>query len=91
MCPSIIRCVVACPPEGCGAWQQLFSTTRNPVSYTHLDVYKRQEQQIGGERQTEKARERVFLFSQIPALGAQALLFGLELHQACLLYTSRCV
>ena len=54
-----------------------------PVSYTHLDVYKRQGQAVLAE-----------LFLQLFRLFFVVLLLGLlneGKHIACLLYTSRCV
>ena len=50
-----------------------------PVSYTHLDVYKRQVFANGYEVRVDTSR------------GSWEILFGRELLEACLLYTSRCV
>ena len=67
---------------------------RAPVSYTHLDVYKRQD---------PCRKERTMLFSRLSIQWKITLLAGLCLlaivtllvsasqYQACLLYTSRCV
>ena len=55
-----------------------------PVSYTHLDVYKRQGQiefRVFGHRRGAKAVKQPLC--KAPAHRAQ--------RRACLLYTSRCV
>ena len=51
------------------------------VSYTHLDVYKRQEEDWVKIKETEAAIEAILF-----AMGG-----SVELPRICLLYTSRCV
>ena len=54
----------------------------DPVSYTHLDVYKRQSLDSAGD------------FASAQATGACVDILGRTLHDrldTCLLYTSRCV
>ena len=58
--------------------------TPMPVSYTHLDVYKRQEQA------GDKKRRRASIKNRLAAPCTILLLFGGEAY-GCLLYTSRCV
>ena len=55
-----------------------------PVSYTHLDVYKRQMPQL---------MQRSWLMTALPARLNSMAFFGQLVAQAraCLLYTSRCV
>ena len=69
------------------------------VSYTHLDVYKRQGQRDGGHLQGEHqqrghgggvAAEQQRDQKQVTGLGENAQTEQ-EQHQPCLLYTSRCV
>ena len=54
-----------------------------PVSYTHLDVYKRQAYSYG-----EKNREKLYkeFVTRLKQKDYQDWLYG-----TCLLYTSRCV
>ena len=78
------------------AWHEL--RTPAPVSYTHLDVYKRQLQQQRAQLQgTYQQKLQVFkadypemqqLKGQMDDLDKQ---ITLELRNICLLYTSRCV
>ena len=57
----------------------------DPVSYTHLDVYKRQElQRRYPVACTGYQDEKVYA-------GRQAHKRGYPEHHGCLLYTSRCV
>ena len=72
----------------------------HPVSYTHLDVYKRQGLYAAAERMGERLRgiaENVFAYATgqrdadrasdaVESAGA-----ALERADSCLLYTSRCV
>ena len=53
-----------------------------PVSYTHLDVYKRQELQVNGESGSRP-------YAIVIPIKKDAEWWGLD--QDCLLYTSRCV
>ena len=60
-----------------------------PVSYTHLDVYKRQLD----SRKNIRVRDRATLFNLIIGLNGYTVCSGVisaELN-GCLLYTSRCV
>ena len=70
---------------------------REPVSYTHLDVYKRQEQEtIDPFRVAVEAGIAAGVFRPVPAelvahnLKLAAHGWALK-HWDCLLYTSRCV
>ena len=59
---------------------QLGNTQENiPVSYTHLDVYKRQE------------LERVDIKDKLGVLDIKAIINENITVNICLLYTSRCV
>ena len=75
-----------------------------PVSYTHLDVYKRQRlkyqerrdalcdglEGLGWERPT--AHGSMFVWAKLPGGRTDSMAFCEELmEKACLLYTSRCV
>ena len=53
------------------------------VSYTHLDVYKRQTLQEAAYQQMQAEVSQMAASSQLPEAQEQAL--------DCLLYTSRCV
>ena len=64
---------------------------RGPVSYTHLDVYKRQKLLSLDEREE---RQRLELFGVAFLLAERqkgCIIEGPQLYQICLLYTSRCV
>ena len=67
-----------------------------PVSYTHLDVYKRQDHGIRfneDERWTcrlQKALGEEYLVTE-EGLSGRTTVFVDPLHESCLLYTSRCV
>ena len=63
------------------------SVTSAPVSYTHLDVYKRQLITLLKYNIMEKAFDQYEVWF---VTGAQ-LLYGGDAVIACLLYTSRCV
>ena len=71
-------------PEELIAWADTFDILLNPVSYTHLDVYKRQA--IMRDSET---------ISAVPTMQRFQVLHHAEpvKHQlmSCLLYTSRCV
>ena len=54
----------------------------NPVSYTHLDVYKRQMQRYASKRLSKEER-------RVDALALRAEERRDKLRKACLLYTSR--
>ena len=62
---------------------------KTPVSYTHLDVYKRQvyalAQQVDADEDGEDAQTQVA--QQLRSLKGVKL----GMYIACLLYTSRCV
>ena len=58
------------------------------VSYTHLDVYKRQAGSHAIERQLLKAVEE---FTQGTVQNDDITFVMVEKYQCCLLYTSRCV
>ena len=74
-------------PEYRAAAQRL-EAVQDPVSYTHLDVYKRQVQ----EQVTAAEQEIATLEKQRKALqGNVKLLKAVEKVKPCLLYTSRCV
>ena len=60
-----------------------------PVSYTHLDVYKRQLQSIGYD--TIASGDSFNDLGMIQASKAGFLFKSTEQIKACLLYTSRCV
>ena len=77
----------------CVAFTELSHTTSScsindvaPVSYTHLDVYKRQARYYA-IRDIDEARA----FIEHPYLGANLREISEALLQLCLLYTSRCV
>ena len=65
---------------------------RMPVSYTHLDVYKRQ---VPSSDEMKKAQlqaqeqERIAWENAIPLGGKSCDVYCFDM--ACLLYTSRCV
>ena len=68
-----------------------------PVSYTHLDVYKRQDQ-CGKKAHTDHRADKAQLFAQngkdkvvAGFRQPEVLLAAVANAQACLLYTSRCV
>ena len=78
------------------------SPTWDAVSYTHLDVYKRQPQQPEGltdeELQIWKSlKEQPITVTELaqkanlPIYQLMSSLTKLELSGICLLYTSRCV
>ena len=61
-------------------------TCSGPVSYTHLDVYKRQGLEtlsLRLERHVENTRKVIDFLSAHPQVES--------VNYACLLYTSRCV
>ena len=58
-----------------------------PVSYTHLDVYKRQAFARLGERVQIRIPDKVLRKRGVGASLAENILF----IKGCLLYTSRCV
>ena len=68
-----------------------------PVSYTHLDVYKRQ--QLGGERpECDGSQDHDLFLRLLEKAGGAAhvpqVLYYWRVHAgstSCLLYTSRCV
>ena len=77
---------------------------RNPVSYTHLDVYKRQvfaaELFLIKKKSllflTDDKEEALYITDELEdLLGKENVLYfpptHLEPYQICLLYTSRCV
>ena len=74
-----------------------FLRWKEPVSYTHLDVYKRQVDTDGGSRWTELSAEKAASlrgtsFRQSHRDGQGDRKRGqCTGRQACLLYTSRCV
>ena len=66
-----------------------FFQANDPVSYTHLDVYKRQPYSLYSEEIATFGEDNVY--DQADSAGFINL-FGLPLKvKACLLYTSRCV
>ena len=75
--------------------QALFATY-TPVSYTHLDVYMRQDQGIGTQQLTHVVSLHRRAHDTVDAVGLSELcqaggLLGHGRLDACLLYTSRCV
>ena len=64
-----------------------------PVSYTHLDVYKRQGVEIGtlGAAYREKLGYLPQEFGFYPEFTVQDYLEYMAALKGCLLYTSRCV
>ena len=72
-----------------------------PVSYTHLDVYKRQASvdEIADTHACLKRRMKAYLGQELPILyggsvnekNAQQIGKIVEVDGFCLLYTSRCV
>ena len=60
-----------------------------PVSYTHLDVYKRQEKR----NHDEKGNEKLFFAygGRSVGIGRDLLCRSLWRRKTCLLYTSRCL
>ena len=66
-----------------GRWYDKIEVTVFPVSYTHLDVYKRQESDSA--TLAEASGEYKVLRDDLEVLEIRTLLNG------CLLYTSRCV
>ena len=68
-----------------GLFRKLIYSTACPVSYTHLDVYKRQPYSNAVDdifEQALESMEGVFALDRVNVFGELA---------ACLLYTSRCV
>ena len=69
----------------------------NPVSYTHLDVYKRQVESAVGVLESSVTMEqgmrvRIGFHSLIKGLENQRIVVAFAEHIGhCLLYTSRCV
>ena len=61
----------------------------NPVSYTHLDVYKRQVVSIRVSADDGRMSGEVVL-AELQAKGLRPL-HGQAVLYCCLLYTSRCV
>ena len=66
-----------------------------PVSYTHLDVYKRQpHRSVIAEKYQKNIVDKAsfkhyFLFFKAKTfLGSEALVHAIDLRVACLLYTS---
>ena len=77
---EVAKDVAASPQE----WMRCLNTASRPVSYTHLDVYKRQPQgdaTLKGAVYVLYARE--YIVYPDGATGT--------IYKACLLYTSRCV
>ena len=62
----------------------------SPVSYTHLDVYKRQQQLRLEPRSSGKAIEPIQAGTGMTVLGVCGPWYHV-LDENCLLYTSRCV
>ena len=63
-----------------------------PVSYTHLDVYKRQSQSLVLTPPPSIPTRRTIEFYQPAGASLAQLYFDLHhQHCLCLLYTSRCV
>ena len=60
---------------------------RYPVSYTHLDVYKRQDMYMKCQYMDELTNGKGIVF----ATGTPLSNSMVELYTNCLLYTSRCV
>ena len=60
-----------------------------PVSYTHLDVYKRQDLRRVEHLKEVKLEESAYQFDAKMSLK-QAIPLGLQHVCACLLYTSSC-
>ena len=86
-----------CNPRPMPREYKLFALrTVAPVSYTHLDVYKRQVQQLLQVLvQAPWVRLCVVAHHQIAAwihdIEHRGAFIGRELREHCLLYTSRCV
>ena len=62
-----------------------------PVSYTHLDVYKRQVLFVGTKKQAQEAVADAANRCGMPYVNARWLGGMLTNFVTCLLYTSRCV
>ena len=86
----------------CKRLQFLFLQKENrPVSYTHLDVYKRQQSEVTHMTKTvstsKKPRKqqspefRSEALKLAERIGVTAAARELSLYESCLLYTSRCV
>ena len=65
------------------------SRSKNPVSYTHLDVYKRQVLDKTGAQTHEQDSLEVFIDED----NGKTASYGEDdkQYRICLLYTSRCV
>ena len=64
-----------------------------PVSYTHLDVYKRQEQPIVATGMEYKAAcdSGVCVLAKNDGIVERVTADKITVRTSCLLYTSRCV
>ena len=67
-------------------------STAWPVSYTHLDVYKRQENGVTGA-QMQRGQETFAIHAKkvVAAPGRGGAQWLSQSCEGCLLYTSRCV
>ena len=61
------------------------------VSYTHLDVYKRQAQNYATLVPGKKSERTVFTMAKFTIPDDKCLVVELNEKNGCLLYTSRCV
>ena len=92
MCIRDRVCVLCAFPFALGGFFQYNGMTLErflPVSYTHLDVYKRQLENSArccGLSKTAYLR-RLILGAEVRALPSQEI----KALRTCLLYTSRCV
>ena len=79
-------------PVGCACGCPRFDESPAvPVSYTHLDVYKRQAQGHLERLYTFKDFAQSLAFANKVGAVAEAEGHHPDLYVACLLYTSRCV
>ena len=72
------------------------SNAFTPVSYTHLDVYKRQDKEKtrlleGRENVVYDYRGNVYCYCPLTGTRRAMTYGGFEQDRGCLLYTSRCV
>ena len=69
-----------------------YSSIKEPVSYTHLDVYKRQDFEYTGMVIVDKGTFEIAYYVERGSYDSDGkdAVDGL-INEACLLYTSRCV
>ena len=69
-----------------------YGSNMNPVSYTHLDVYKRQNlYNVEAFNRCENNNEVLLAFKSWESVHPLIRIIPVEWDYTCLLYTSRCV